>query len=280
MRPFISTLRRRASPSTCTTLRSSALYRDKFYQWTWPEPLDELKTLIQAAPLVVTFNGQRFDLPFLKAKALAVASPRAHVDLLYIARAAGFAGGQKAAEEKLGLVRDDDIRGIDGAEAVASWCGALYGDRQSYSRLLRYNRTDVEMMPRIAARLCESLCRGTAEMPPAVVPFRGLSVRCARRPESFAALQTAWLERRPGFHLLDTKLRVRFGRQPVVVGIDLRAKPKNPTGWAVCEGPQTETRVMYDDVEILAATLSAGPDLVSHRRAAFSAEGPRFRVGR
>ena len=138
------------------------LYRGKFRQWTWPEPLDELKTLVNAAPLVVTFNGQRFDVPFLRAKALLPAPPRAHVDLLYIARAAGLAGGQKAVEEKLGLVRDDDVRGIDGAEAVGSWCSALYGNPQSYTRLLRYNRTDVEMMPRIAARLCGLLGQRTA----------------------------------------------------------------------------------------------------------------------
>ena len=119
------------------------------------------------------------------------------------------------------------------------------------------------MMPRIAARLCGLLSQRTAEMPPVVMPSPGRSVRCVRRPESFAALQTAWLERRPSLRLLETKLQTRFGRQPVVVGIDLRAKAKNPTGWAVCRGPQTETRVMFDDAEILDATLSVGPDLVS-----------------
>ena len=98
------------------------LYGGKFYQWTWPEALDELSSLIQAAPLVVTFNGQRFDLPFLKAKSPILPSPRAHVDLLYIARAAGLPGGQKVAERELGLVRDDDVRAINGAEAVACWC--------------------------------------------------------------------------------------------------------------------------------------------------------------
>ena len=213
---------------------------------------------------MVTFNGQRFDVPFLRAKALLPAPPRAHVDLLYIARAAGLAGGQKAVEEKLGLVRDDDVRGIDGLRGRRFLVQHLYGNPQSYTRLLRYNRTDVEMMPRIAARLCGLLTAPQAEMPrPVVMPSPGRSVRCVRRPESFAALQTAWLERRPSLRLLETKLQTRFGRQPVVVGIDLRAKAKNPTGWAVCRGPQTETRVMFDDAEILDATLSVGPDLVS-----------------
>ena len=111
------------------------------------------------------------------------------------------------------------------------------------------------------------------------MPSPGRSVRCVRRPESFAALQTAWLERRPSLRLLETKLQTRFGRQPVVVGIDLRAKAKNPTGWAVCRGPQTETRVMFDDAEILDATLSVGPDLVSIN-APFSCHVAHVRVGR
>jgi predicted nuclease with RNAse H fold len=54
-----------------------------------------------------------------------------------------------------------------------------------------------------------------------------------------------------------------FGREPVVVGIDLRGNPKNPTGWSRCEGSRVESRILHDDEQILAFTLSAQPDLVS-----------------
>ena len=99
---------------------------------------------MQSAPLVVTFNGKRFDLPFLQAKAPVIPVPKAHIDLLYSVRALGIKGGQKPAEVALGLKRDDDILDIDGLEAVACWCSGLYGDSASYSRLLRYNRANVE----------------------------------------------------------------------------------------------------------------------------------------
>ena len=99
-----------------------ALYRGKFRQWTWPEPLDELKTLVNAAPTGGHVQRPAIRRPFFEGQGTPARAPRAHVDLLYIARAAGLAGGQKAVEEKLGLVRDDDVRGIDGAEAVGSWC--------------------------------------------------------------------------------------------------------------------------------------------------------------
>ena len=139
----------------------------------------------------------------------------------------------------------------------------LYGDRLRYTQLLRYNRTDVEMMPKIAARLCERLRRFAESMPPGEMPPYDSAVRRARPPGSFAALQMAWLERRPSFRLLEPKLKARLGRQPIIVGVDLRAKAKNPTGWAVCEGSRAETRVFYDDAQILEATLAAKPDLVS-----------------
>ena len=182
-----------------------ALYEGKFYQWTWPEPLDELAALIQSASLVVTFNGKRFDIPFLQAKAPAIPTPRAHIDLLYSVRALGIKGGQKAAEIALGLRRDDDILAIDGLEAVACWCSGLYGDSRSYHRLLRYNRADVEMMPELGRRLCEKLRRSTELMPTCRIPAPVESVRRARRPSSFSALQTAWRERRPSLQLLQPK---------------------------------------------------------------------------
>ena len=134
-----------------------AFYRGAFYQWTWPEPLEELRELVQTAPLVVTFNGRRFDLPFLAAHAPTVPAPRAHVDLLPVARAAGLSGGQKGVEEALGIRREAEYCGLDGAEAVVSWCQAIYGNRSSYQRLLRYNRLDVEAMPQLAAQLCDRL---------------------------------------------------------------------------------------------------------------------------
>ena len=137
-----------------------ALKGNRFYQWVWPEPLDLLKELIHQAPLVVTFNGARFDIPFLRHQAAEIPAPRAHVDLLYLARAAGHAGGQKGVEEQLGLTRPAEVQGIKGKEAVALWCNALCGDRASFRQLLRYNETDVAMLPRLAAELCKKLAGG------------------------------------------------------------------------------------------------------------------------
>src|SRR4029450_8692644 len=100
-----------------------------FSQWVWPEPLDKLAILLEKSPLVVTFNGKRFDLPFLRSHAPNLPIPRAHLDLLPVVRAAGLKGGQKEVEKLLGLERDSRSREYDGAEAVMAWCGALYGNK-------------------------------------------------------------------------------------------------------------------------------------------------------
>jgi uncharacterized protein YprB with RNaseH-like and TPR domain/predicted nuclease with RNAse H fold len=240
-----------------------ALQGNRFYQWVWPEPLDLLKKLVHEAPLVVTFNGARFDIPFLRHQAAEVPVPRAHVDLLYLARAAGHHGSQKEVEEQLGLRRPPEVQGVEGKEAVALWCNALCGDRESFRRLLRYNETDVAMLPKLAEKLCKRLAAGLktgarghwADLPQVET--------VGHPPSSFNALQREWEKRRCGLHLLVPKLREKMGREPVVVGIDLRGNPRNPTGWAECCAHKTETRVLHDDAEILAATKRVKPDLVS-----------------
>jgi len=48
-----------------------------------------------------------------------------------------------------------------------------------------------------------------------------------------------------------------------IMGIDLAATPKNPTGWALLEGKAASTRHMYRDEEILASVQKHAPTLVA-----------------
>ncbi len=240
------------------------LWEDKFYQWVWPEPLGELFELIRRAPLVVTFNGQRFDLPFLATQFAEFPKPRAHIDLLGTARAAEYAGGQKEVETLLGLQRDPSSEGVDGEQAVELWCQALYGDEVSFHRLLRYNRADVEMLPQLAEHLCTGLLAKTLSA--AIPPTRTLKteVEFAHQPIPFAQVRQTWQNRRAGLHRLQPAiLKGTGGETPVIVGIDLRGNPENPTGWACGCGEVVDTRILYDDEAIVSATLAAKPALVS-----------------
>jgi uncharacterized protein YprB with RNaseH-like and TPR domain/predicted nuclease with RNAse H fold/adenylate kinase family enzyme len=240
-----------------------AMYHGAFYQWTWSQSLDQLAELIAEAPLVITFNGSRFDLPFVRDQLPQLPSPRAHIDLLYSSRAAGFEGGQKDLEIKLGLGRASELVGFDGLEAVAAWCGGLYGDAEQYTRLLKYNRADVEMLPRIAKALTTKLVSDLASFPIPTMPESSPRTRRAHAPLMFSALRKVWHARRPELSRLENRLQLSFGRMPTVVGIDLRAKAERPTGWAVCRGASTQTAVLDTDEAIIQRTLDAKPDLIS-----------------
>ena len=104
-----------------------ALYRDVFHQWVWPQAVDGLRRLMKQATIVVTYNGRRFDVPFLRHHLSNLPEPRAHVDLRYVASHLGVTGGQKAIEEHLRLRRPKAIDGIEGADAIVLWCDAVYG---------------------------------------------------------------------------------------------------------------------------------------------------------
>lgn len=137
-----------------------------FSSYVRPDDFSALSARVEAAPLVGTYNGRAFDIPFLRARVPGFPRPRAHVDLVPLCRAAGRKGGQKAIERALGLARDEDLEGMAGGDAVKLWALHRAGKEGALELLLRYNRADVEMMPRIAVRVLRELA-AAAGMPPA-----------------------------------------------------------------------------------------------------------------
>lgn len=228
-----------------------ALYRDVFHQWVWPQPIDGLRRLLKDAKVVVTYNGRRFDVPFLRHHLPKFPEPRAHVDLRYVAAQLGVTGGQKAIEQHLKLARPRAVDGLDGPDAIVLWCDAIYGRARSLERLLAYNRADCEQLRRIAASLLD------------VTPSRRMRTELGHRPTGHATLRRVWSRQKPTLDRLLEALPRRWKRTPRVVGVDLRGNPRNPTGWALCVGAQVTTCELRSDEEILQQTLNAAPDLVS-----------------
>jgi len=107
---------------------------------------DQFPAYIQQFPLLVTFNGSLFDVPFLRAHFPRARLDQAHIDLRFPLAALGYRGGLKEVERKLWLARDPAIRDVDGFEAVRLWCCYRRGDRQALRKLLLYNLTDVVNM--------------------------------------------------------------------------------------------------------------------------------------
>jgi uncharacterized protein len=113
---------------------------------------------LEQASLLVTFNGQRFDVPFLETcYDLDVTVP--HVDLMYPCKKVGLDGGLKAIERDLGIGRD--VPDLSGRDAVRLWHEYERGDEASLETLVEYNRADTKnmepLMETVADRLHESV---------------------------------------------------------------------------------------------------------------------------
>ncbi|TLZ57083.1 MAG: exonuclease [Methanobacteriota archaeon] len=106
--------------------------------------LDEFPAAISKAPMVVTFNGSRFDLPFLQGWWPQLRFEQIHADLLYPLHALGLSGGLKEIETTLGVERTEETRNIRGYDAVKLWRRFERGDEDALDLLLEYNRQDVE----------------------------------------------------------------------------------------------------------------------------------------
>lgn len=97
---------------------------------------------IREYPLIVTYNGKAFDLPFIE-RELGIPLRQAHIDLMYVLRSLGFRGGLKGCEKQAGLSRGE-LEGVDGRLAVHLWDEyRARNDRRALETLLAYNIEDV-----------------------------------------------------------------------------------------------------------------------------------------
>ncbi|MFT3837751.1 MAG: ribonuclease H-like domain-containing protein [Myxococcaceae bacterium] len=123
--------------------------------------LSMLAERLEAATMLVTFNGKCFDWPLLKTRfvlnRLAVPRPKPHLDLLHCAR--------RVFKRRLGATRLTDLESavlgfrrkgdIDGAQIPAAYFAWLrYGVRSDLEVVLEHNVKDVVSMAAVLAELC------------------------------------------------------------------------------------------------------------------------------
>jgi uncharacterized protein len=93
--------------------------------------------------LLVSFNGTRFDLPFIRSEFPEIEFKQLHIDLMYPLRRIGYSGGLKNIEKLLGISRSEDTEGMTGFDAVRLWKQYERGDQEALSKLVKYNREDI-----------------------------------------------------------------------------------------------------------------------------------------
>ena len=101
-----------------------------------------LKTL-KGVDEIYTYNGSRFDLPFIKAKLrIDLKEYFKHTDLMYDCWRNNLKGGLKVVERLLGINRK--LKGVDGYMAVQLWYDYLNNNnKESLRTLLAYNEEDI-----------------------------------------------------------------------------------------------------------------------------------------
>jgi len=123
--------------------------------------LEELPSALERAKLLVTFNGSRFDVPFLRKAFPRMALDQIHLDLVHPLRRLGFAGGLKAIESQVGILRSEETTSLGGFDAVRLWRAFNEGDDDALDLLLEYNMEDVvnlEPLAELAYEGLRSLC--------------------------------------------------------------------------------------------------------------------------
>lgn len=104
---------------------------------------EKLLELFKDIRYLFTYNGSRFDLPFIYSKfGIDLERYCSHIDLMYICWQNNLYGGFKEVEKKLGIRRE--LTHIDGKEAVILWYKYINNrDEAALKILLKYNKEDL-----------------------------------------------------------------------------------------------------------------------------------------
>jgi len=122
--------------------------------------VDNLLEALENVSIIYTYNGSRFDLPFIYfGLGVNLAKLFEHRDLMYDCWRNNLYGGFKSVEEQLGIERR--LKEVDGSDAVRLWSRYMdYFDLDAFNTLLEYNKEDVLNLKILKGKLLEDLYQG------------------------------------------------------------------------------------------------------------------------
>lgn len=112
---------------------------------------------IQKDWILVTYNGKRFDIPFLE-REFRVKFENPHLDLMNLLHSLGIKGGLKKSEELLGLTRPGHLVGMEGKDAPILWQKYQRDhDLDALETLVSYNREDTKNLETVLERAIDRI---------------------------------------------------------------------------------------------------------------------------
>jgi len=116
---------------------------------------DHLLNAMEGTEHVFTYNGSRFDIPFIRAHlGPDLALMHRHTDLMYTCWDHNLRGGFKRVLQHLGIYRETE--GLNGLDAIMLWQQyKSSNDRDALDLLLRYNRDDIVNLRQLRDALAE-----------------------------------------------------------------------------------------------------------------------------
>ena len=114
---------------------------------------DSIVDALNGVQIIYTYNGSRFDLPFISSRlGINLAQLFTHHDLMYDCWRNNLYGGFKAVERQLGI--DRRLKEMNGYEAVRLWWRYVNDyDEDALNTLLEYNKEDVLNLKALRERL-------------------------------------------------------------------------------------------------------------------------------
>lgn len=133
-------------------------YKDgTLHSFLFEENLDDFLALVEDSRLLVAFNGNSFDIPFIENAFNIPAIGCPYIDLRWICYHAGYQGGLKSIEKEMQITRPSPIRSIDGFEAVSLFLDWQNGDEQARKKLIAYCQADVLSSYMVGHRLLDGI---------------------------------------------------------------------------------------------------------------------------
>lgn len=120
----------------------TAYRNNRMYTYVIGENLDDFLDLVDDSTLLVAFNGNAFDIPFLERTFSIPSLDCPHVDLRWVCYHAGYTGGLKMIEKKLGIKRPSEVTDVTGNEAILLYYDWQQGDQAAKEKLIKYCSID------------------------------------------------------------------------------------------------------------------------------------------